>query len=295
MSFLPIEVYDELGSTNAELMVRGRADAPHGMAVRARVQTAGRGQRAHGWASPQGGLYLSVLLRPHVPSRLLPGLPVACALGILKALRSAGCSRAQLKWPNDVVAEGRKLAGILTELGTSIAGTYAVCGVGVNMHAPQLECGNAQQLESGNTRQVEHERAEHGRAQQALVNRVTSAGPVALPPVGLIDVLDETREPPTLDELAEHVRAGILLEVAAWEQLVAGAANDVPLLYGLADAYNAALTFVEEPVHVYAIDGDLIDQGIFKGVDSRGHAVLQKSDGTHITYDAVAVSLRPAR
>ncbi len=290
MSFLPIEVYDELGSTNAELMVRGRADAPHGMAVRARVQTAGRGQRAHGWTSPKGGLYLSVLVRPHVPAAVLPGLPVACALGVLGALRSVGCVSARLKWPNDVVVDGRKLAGILTELGSSASGTFAVCGVGVNMHAPQLKRGDVWQ--------VEHEgflQTGHGQVGGERAGTTASAGPAALPPAGLIDALDDVCEAPTLDELAEHVRAGILLEVAAWEQRVAGAANDVPLLYGLADEYNAALTFVEEPVHVYAIDGDLIDQGIFKGVDSRGHAVLQKSDGTHITYDAVAVSLRPVK
>ena len=290
MSFLPIEVYDELGSTNAELMVRGRADAPHGMAVRARVQTAGRGQRSHGWASPDGGLYLSVLLRPNVSPHMLPGLPVVCALGILRALRSAGCSRAQLKWPNDVVVEGRKLAGILVELGTSNAGTYAVCGVGVNMHVPQLKRGDVWQ--------VEHEgflQTGHGQVGSERAGTTASAGPAALPPAGLIDALDDVCEAPSLDDLAERVRAGILSEVNAWERHVAGATSDTPTLYGLADAYNAALAFVDEPVHVYAIDGDLIDQGIFKGVDAWGRAVLQKSDGTHIKYDAVAVSLRPAR
>lgn len=290
MNFPPIEVYDEIGSTNAELMARGRADAPHGVAVRARVQTAGRGQRAHGWASPDGGLYLSVLLRPNVSPYMLPGLPVVCALGILRALRSSDCSRAQLKWPNDVVVEGRKLAGILVELGTSNAGTYAVCGVGVNMHVPQLKRGDVWQ--------VEHEgflQTGHGQVGSERAGTTTSAGPAALPPAGLIDALDDVCEAPSLDDLAERVRAGILSEVNAWEQRVAGAANDAPLLYGLADAYNAALAFVDEPVHIYAIDGDLIDQGIFKGVDSWGHAVLQKSDGTRIEYDAVAVSLRPAR
>ncbi|MFR3451546.1 MAG: hypothetical protein ACLTSX_08070 [Collinsella sp.] len=63
---------DEIGSTNAEMKRRGREGAPHGAALRARVQTAGRGQRTHVGASPAGGLYLSVLLRPDVSATALP-------------------------------------------------------------------------------------------------------------------------------------------------------------------------------------------------------------------------------
>ena len=72
-----IEVVDEIGSTNAEMKRRGREGAPHGAALRARVQTAGRGQRTHMWASPAGGLYLSVLLRPDVSATALPALPLS--------------------------------------------------------------------------------------------------------------------------------------------------------------------------------------------------------------------------
>ncbi len=87
----PIEVLDEVGSTNAVLMERALAGAPHGTAIRARVQTAGRGRRTHNWASPEGGLYLSILVKPTVSDCALPGLPVAFGLGVVRALEGAGC------------------------------------------------------------------------------------------------------------------------------------------------------------------------------------------------------------
>ena len=266
-----IEVFDELGSTNAEVMERGRLGAPHGTAVRACVQTAGRGQRAHGWTSPAGGLYLSVLVRPQVPAHFLPGLPVACALGILDALRGTGCASAQLKWPNDVVVGVRKLAGILTEMaqvglgGTAAEGaSFAVCGVGVNMTAPQVE--------------------------------PRAGGAAALAPTGLAEELAAagatTDELPSLDELAGAVRAGILSSVAAWEDAVQAAPEDVSPLTPLLDSYNAHLAYVGKRVTAFAIDGNTLDAGTFAGVDGFGRAKIEHADKTHALYDAATVSLR---
>lgn len=101
---------DEVGSTNDEALALGRSGAPHGTAVAARNQTAGRGRRGHVWESPRGNLYLSVVLRPAVGPARLPGLAAACGLGALSV-----SNEAQLKWPNDLMARGRKLAGILVE------------------------------------------------------------------------------------------------------------------------------------------------------------------------------------
>lgn len=124
-----IRVVDEVGSTNDEALALGRAGAAHGSAIAARRQTAGRGRRGHAWESPEGNLYLSVVLRPAVSPARLPGLAAACGLGVTDVLRGT-----QLKWPNDVLARGRKLAGILVETARDDAGrTFAVCGVGVNV------------------------------------------------------------------------------------------------------------------------------------------------------------------
>ena len=130
LTYGPVEVLDEVGSTNAELMSRALAGAPHGAALRARVQTAGRGRRTHNWASPEGGLYLSILIKPSVPDRVLPGLPVAFALGVVHALVGIGCAGIKLKWPNDIICTRGKLGGILVELKHSMGEALAVCGLG---------------------------------------------------------------------------------------------------------------------------------------------------------------------
>ena len=138
-----MQVLDEISSTNDEALAAGRAGAPHGWAVAARRQTAGRGRRGHVWESPAGNLYLSVVLRPEVAPSRLPGLAAACGLGVLDGLEALGVSNeALLKWHNDVLARGRKLAGVLVEAGRDEAGgTFAVCGVGLNLESAPRELG----------------------------------------------------------------------------------------------------------------------------------------------------------
>lgn len=136
----PLTLLDEVGSTNDAVLELGRGGAPHGTAVAARRQTAGRGRRGHAWESPEGNLYLSVLLRPDVSPSRMPGLAAACGLGVLDCVRGLGPSdEPLLKWPNDLLARGRKLAGILVEAARGDdCRAFAVCGVGLNVeHAPR--------------------------------------------------------------------------------------------------------------------------------------------------------------
>lgn len=133
-----LRVLDQTGSTNDDARGLARAGAPHGTAVAARRQTAGRGRRGHAWDSPTGNLYLSVVLRPRVAASRLAGLAAACGVGALHGLHAAGCgNEAQLKWPNDLLARGRKLGGILVE----VEGGAAVCGVGVNVADAPCDLG----------------------------------------------------------------------------------------------------------------------------------------------------------
>ena len=144
----PITLLDSVGSTNDEALAAGRAGAPHGWAVAARTQTAGRGRRGHVWESPRGNLYLSVALRPQAGPSRLPGLAAACGLGVTDVLREA-----RLKWPNDLLAEGRKLAGILVEAARDNTGaTFAVCGLGVNVERAPRELGAICLAELGDAR-----------------------------------------------------------------------------------------------------------------------------------------------
>ena len=125
--------YPDVGSTNdvaGALADRGEAD---GTVVIADAQSAGRGRHGRAWASPPGaGLYMSIIMRPsaHVVSLLTIAAGVALADGI----EAASGLQPQLKWPNDVYMNGRKLAGILAEAGTSKAGVqHVVLGCGINL------------------------------------------------------------------------------------------------------------------------------------------------------------------
>ena len=130
----PIEHHARLGSTSDRLKEKAREGAPEWAAVLADEQTGGRGRQGRAWASPPGGLYISVLLRP--PSAPASLIPLAAGVAVVEALRERGVS-AELKWPNDVLARDRKLAGILTEASSSSSGLdWVVLGLGVNLVTP---------------------------------------------------------------------------------------------------------------------------------------------------------------
>lgn len=134
------------GSTNDEAAAWARQGAPAGALVLAEAQERGRGRLGRSWYSPPGeSLYLSVVLRPPLSLEKLPPLTLAAGVAVAEAV--AGCGVAtELKWPNDVLAGGRKLAGILAE--TSCVGgrlEHLIMGIGVNLNAarfpPDLERG----------------------------------------------------------------------------------------------------------------------------------------------------------
>lgn len=131
-----IEAFDECGSTNEEAQKLAKAGAAHGTVVIAERQSAGKGRRGRAWSSLGGhNLALSVVLRPELPPQRAPELTLVCAVAVAEALVDAGVD-AGIKWPNDVEADGRKLAGILTELGLEGGEvSWVVVGIGVNLNA----------------------------------------------------------------------------------------------------------------------------------------------------------------
>ena len=127
--------YDTVDSTNTVCKSLAAQGAPSGTAVIARRQTAGRGRMGRSFESPEGlGLYLSVLWRPEgTPEDLLPLTPMA-AVSAAGAIHRVTGAPVRIKWPNDLVLEGRKLAGILTEASLSGRGVdHVVIGIGVNL------------------------------------------------------------------------------------------------------------------------------------------------------------------
>jgi BirA family biotin operon repressor/biotin-[acetyl-CoA-carboxylase] ligase len=128
--------YDSLASTNTEAARQAVAGAPEGLCVVAREQTAGRGRQERRWASPRdAGLYFSLVLRPRFEPARWPLITLAAALAVRDALAEACRVEADIKWPNDLLARGRKLCGILAETSETGAGRACVLGVGVNLEA----------------------------------------------------------------------------------------------------------------------------------------------------------------
>ncbi len=126
----------DCGSTNDEAARLARAGARHGTIVLAESQRAGRGRDGRTWASPPGvGVYLSAIVRPPLPLALVPPMTLAIGVGLCDALRAHG-AHAGLKWPNDALVDGKKIAGVLVEAQSQGTRLEAVIiGIGVNLGA----------------------------------------------------------------------------------------------------------------------------------------------------------------
>lgn len=150
-----IHLYETLDSTNDKLSQLIREEnAPPGTVVIAKTQSAGRGQRGNKWESNLGGLYLSLAISPDLPAKNVHQLTIGIVWGIVDRLRQQGIPVA-IKWPNDLILDGRKLGGILTE--TRIDRDliqYAIVGVGIN-HTNPVE-GNAINLLPSNDFQLNY-------------------------------------------------------------------------------------------------------------------------------------------
>jgi BirA family biotin operon repressor/biotin-[acetyl-CoA-carboxylase] ligase len=131
-----LHCWEALPSTMDEAWRLGRAGAPEGTVVLAEEQTAGRGRLERSWWAPAGSsLLLSILLRPGWPARQAQRLTVVCSLAVCEAISTVAGAEAEVKWPNDVLINGRKVCGILTEL--DVAGEEletAVVGIGINVN-----------------------------------------------------------------------------------------------------------------------------------------------------------------
>ncbi len=132
-----LHCHEELGSTSDRAKQLAEGGAGHGEVVVAERQTAGRGRRGRSWSSAAGqGVSFSVILRPEaLPPARAPELTLVAAVAICDALRQAGVE-AGIKWPNDLLAGGRKIAGILTEMAAEADRVqWVVIGVGVNVNS----------------------------------------------------------------------------------------------------------------------------------------------------------------
>lgn len=154
---LPLEIQDGLGtniigktvyhchevdSTNRYMRELARAGEPEGSVVLAETQTAGRGRLGRLWKSPNGGIWMSLLLRPKLPPHQAQLLTLLAAVAAVEATAAVSSVKPGIKWPNDLLVSGKKLAGILTEVSAEIEQVnYIVIGLGVNVNIDRDEFG----------------------------------------------------------------------------------------------------------------------------------------------------------
>lgn len=249
-----LEIHDEIDSTNAYLLERGR----RGMAAvdgarlgsaevcLAERQTAGRGRLGRRWVSPFGrNLYLSILWRYALAPAQLGGLSLACGIAVAQALEGLGVEGVGIKWPNDIHWQRRKLAGLLLEVAGEAQGpSLVVVGVGLNLRLRPTEAAAIDQPWVDLSEVCGEHAPERNAAAAALIERLVAI-------------------------LSRYADDGLASSLAAWHSL---------------DTYRG------EPVTLLA--GEQRVRGVYRGVDAQGNLLLEADGGLH-TYAAGEVSLRP--
>lgn len=252
-----LTIVDVTGSTNDDLLEAGKQGAPHGTGLAARAQTAGRGRRGHKWDSTVGNLLLSIVLRPCVNPAKFSGLAAVSGLAVLEALEKQGlANEIRLKWPNDLVARGRKLGGILVEAARDNEGKpFAVCGIGVNVNYTPQE--------------------------------VPDGGLAA---IGLSDLNESV---PTVNMLLDEVYHAVIDAVDAWAERLNAIEEDGGPLAPVHGEYVTHLNWIGEHVIARSPAGDELARGIFKTVDGFGRACIETEGGLR-SFHFEEASLRPA-
>ncbi len=136
-----LEYHERVGSTNDVILDMAEQAAPHGTVCLADEQSAGRGRRGYGWFSPPGcGIWASVLLRPRLSAARTPPLTLCAAAAVTRVLEPAAGEQVKIKWPNDLLMGGRKVAGILAE-SRIVSGNepVIVIGMGINVNQTRAQ------------------------------------------------------------------------------------------------------------------------------------------------------------
>lgn len=146
---------EEVDSTNTEAKRQAEAGAAHGTVVLAERQTQGKGRRGKSWGSPEGtGIWLSLLLRSSIAPDKASCLTLVAALAVSRAVEKVTGLKAEIKWPNDLVLNGKKICGILTEMSSELDFIhYVVTGIGINVNMAdfpeELPHATSLRIESG--------------------------------------------------------------------------------------------------------------------------------------------------
>jgi len=136
-----IYFYDEIDSTNNEAKKKAEDGATQGTLVITECQNSGRGRRGKKWISPSGsGIWMSFVLRPTIHPYGASMITLVAALSVVSALKNIKNLECSIKWPNDIVANGKKICGILTEMSSELDSVnYIVIGIGINVNITEFD------------------------------------------------------------------------------------------------------------------------------------------------------------
>jgi BirA family biotin operon repressor/biotin-[acetyl-CoA-carboxylase] ligase len=191
-----IDVFLEIDSTSTWLRQRALDGAPSGSVCVAEMQSAGRGRRNRHWVSPfAASLYLSLLWRSAAGAAELGGLSLAAGVAIVRSLRTFGIETAGLKWPNDVLVDGAKLAGILIDvIGESTGPCSVIIGIGINVAIPESAAGEIDQRWTDLHRLTDREAVSRNRLASSVLDHTFAA----------IEEFERSGLQPFLEEWSRH-------------------------------------------------------------------------------------------
>lgn len=171
-------VYEELDSSNLEAKRLAAGGAPHGTVVIAGRQTAGRGRLGRSFASPQGGgLYMSILLRPHLAASLAVDVTTLAGVAVCETLEKLTGKKPGIKWVNDIFLNGKKICGILTEAVTDVETGMIdslVLGIGINVTTPIEELPEEVRKVAGSVFEGEEPSASRAQIAAGIIHEVMS-------------------------------------------------------------------------------------------------------------------------
>ncbi len=134
---IQLQYYDVLESTNITAVEKALGGAPEGTVIVARRQCKASGRMQRIWNSPEGGLWFSLILRPCINPEIVAQLTLLAGVSVVKAISKLyNTGKARIKWPNDLLFDGKKICGILSEMKLDERGMvdYAILGIGVNVN-----------------------------------------------------------------------------------------------------------------------------------------------------------------
>ncbi|MFP3155798.1 biotin--[acetyl-CoA-carboxylase] ligase [Lachnospiraceae bacterium ZAX-1] len=295
-----IHYYDEVDSTNNVAKRLAEEGKPHGTLVVAEIQSQGKGRRGRGWISPAGeGLWFTILLKPDINPSSAPMLTLVMAMAVIKAIQSITGIEPSIKWPNDIIIDGKKVCGILTEMSAQIDYVnHIVLGTGINIHNkifPDEIKNSATSLDIELQRRMDKSASE--REELQLPESANEREEPQLP-----ESANEREEPQLLESASEREE----LQLSESEFTACKRAELLEAILEQFETYYASycrtqdLTYIYEAYNEYLINkGKQVRISDYKttfdayaiGINKRGELLVDR-DGTSMAISAGEVSVR---